>query len=59
MKLTRKDLKQMLYWILMGRRLDERITILFKEGRIRGHHHPGIGQESTNVGVCYGLAPED
>ena len=59
MKLAAKDLKEMLYWIVMGRRLEERITVLFKEGRMRGHHHPGIGQEATNVGVCYGLGKED
>jgi TPP-dependent pyruvate/acetoin dehydrogenase alpha subunit len=59
MKLTHKDLKEMLYWILMGRRLEERITVLFKEGRMRGHHHPGIGQEAANVGVCYALDDRD
>lgn len=59
MKLTKKDQKQMLYWVIMGRRLEERITVLFKEGRIRGHHHPGVGQEATNVGVCWGLDERD
>jgi TPP-dependent pyruvate/acetoin dehydrogenase alpha subunit len=59
MKLTKNDLKQMLYWVILGRRLEERITVLFKEGRIRGHHHPGVGQEATNVGACYGLNEED
>ena len=37
----------MAYWMVMGRRLEERITILFKEARLRGHHHPGIGQEAA------------
>lgn len=59
MGLSKKDLKEMLYWILMSRRLEERITVLFKEGRLRGHHHPGIGQEATNVGVCYALKEPD
>jgi acetoin:2,6-dichlorophenolindophenol oxidoreductase subunit alpha len=59
MSLSKKDLREMLYWIMMGRRLEERITTLFKEGRLRGHHHPGIGQEATNVGVCYGLKEQD
>jgi TPP-dependent pyruvate/acetoin dehydrogenase alpha subunit len=59
MKLTHGDLKQMLYWIVMGRRLEERITTLFKEGRMRGHHHPGIGQEAANVGVCRALDERD
>jgi TPP-dependent pyruvate/acetoin dehydrogenase alpha subunit len=59
MNLSRKDLREMLYWITMGRRLEERITSLFKEGRLRGHHHPGIGQEATNVGVCWALEEKD
>jgi TPP-dependent pyruvate/acetoin dehydrogenase alpha subunit len=59
MKLSAEDLKEMLYWLVIGRRLEERITVLFKEGRMRGHHHPGIGQEATNVGVCYALGKED
>ena len=59
MNLSKKDLKEMLYWVVMGRRLEERITVLFKEGRIRGHHHPGIGQEAANVGACHGLKDQD
>jgi len=49
----------MLYWMVLGRRLEERITVLFKEARLRGHHHPGIGQEAANVGVCFGLEERD
>ncbi|UCD76992.1 MAG: thiamine pyrophosphate-dependent dehydrogenase E1 component subunit alpha [Desulfobacterales bacterium] len=59
MSIPNKDLKKMAYWMLIGRRLEERITTLFKEARLRGHHHPGIGQEATSVGVCYGLEEKD
>lgn len=59
MKLGGKDLKELLYWMVLGRRLEERITVLIKEGRLRGHHHPGIGQEAANVGVVYGLEEKD
>ena len=59
MEIPKKDLKEMAYWMVMGRRLEERITTLFKEARLRGHHHPGIGQEATNVGVCYALEERD
>jgi len=59
MVIPQKSLKEMAYWMLMGRRLEERITTLFKEARLRGHHHPGIGQEATSVGVCYGLEKKD
>lgn len=59
MEIPKKGLKEMAYWMVMGRRLEERITTLFKEARLRGHHHPGIGQEATSVGVCYGLEKRD
>lgn len=59
MKISKKALTEMLYWMLLGRRLEERITVLFREGRLRGHHHPGIGQEATNVGVTYPLREDD
>ena len=59
MKLTDEDHKKMLYWMILGRRIEEKITLLFKEGRMRGHHHPGIGIEGVHVGTCYGLGKED
>jgi TPP-dependent pyruvate/acetoin dehydrogenase alpha subunit len=59
MKLSKKDLKKMAYWMVMGRQLENRITMLFKESRLRGHHHPGQGQEAAMVGICYGLKDKD
>ena len=59
MKLSNDDLKQVLYWMVMGRRIEERVTVLIKEGRLRGHHHPGMGQEAANVGVTYVLKEDD
>ncbi len=58
-KLTVKQLKELLYWVVLGRRIEERITVLFKEGRLRGHHHPGIGVEGIHAGCCYGLTADD
>ena len=45
--------------MVLGRRIEETITMLFKEGRMRGHHHPGIGVEGIDVGCCWDLIPED
>ncbi len=59
MELSNDDLKKMLYWMVLGRRLEEKITVLFKESRLRGHHHPGIGQEAANVGAAFGLNEKD
>jgi TPP-dependent pyruvate/acetoin dehydrogenase alpha subunit len=49
----------MMFWMVLGRKIEEKITLLFKEGRMRGHHHPGIGVEGIHVGCCYGLIQED
>jgi TPP-dependent pyruvate/acetoin dehydrogenase alpha subunit len=51
--------KKMLHLMVLGRRIEETITMLFKEGRMRGHHHPGIGVEGINVGCCWDLIPEE
>jgi len=59
LNVTEKQLKEMMYWMVLGRRIEQKITLLFKEGRLRGHHHPGIGIEGIHVGCCYGLIPED
>ncbi len=59
MNLSNKDLKEMLYWMVLGRRIEEKVTLLFKEGRLRGHHHPGIGIEGIHVSTCYSLGKED
>jgi len=59
MKLTEKDLVQMLYWMVLGRRFEERKVVLFRQGRLRGFLHPGLGQEGVHVGACYGLGDGD
>jgi TPP-dependent pyruvate/acetoin dehydrogenase alpha subunit len=59
LKLQDKNLKEMMYLMVLGRRIEETITLLFKEGRMRGHHHPGIGVEGIHVGCCYGLNPKE
>jgi len=58
-KLSHEDYKKILSWMVLGRRIEEKITLLFKEGRMRGHHHPGIGIEGVHTGTCYGLGKDD
>jgi TPP-dependent pyruvate/acetoin dehydrogenase alpha subunit len=59
MELSNEDLKKMFYWMILDRRFEERVMMLYRAGRIRGHVHPGLGQEATNVGVAYGLRGDD
>ncbi|MGD0915872.1 MAG: thiamine pyrophosphate-dependent dehydrogenase E1 component subunit alpha [Thermodesulfobacteriota bacterium] len=59
MRISEKDLRQMLYWMVLGRRFEERKMVLHRQGRIRGHLHPGQGQEAVHIGTCYGLGEGD
>lgn len=59
MALSQEDLKKMLYWMVLDRRFEERMVVLHRAAKIRGHLHPGLGQEAANVGVSYGLKKED
>lgn len=59
MNLPKKDLHQMLYWMLLCRRFEEQKMVLFRQGRLRGWLHPGLGQEAALVGACYGLEDKD
>ena len=59
MKLLEKDLRQMLYWMVLGRRFEERKVVLHRQGLLRGFLHPGLGQEAVHVGACYSLGDED
>ncbi len=59
MNLPIKDLHQMLYWMVLGRRFEEQKMTLFRQGRLRGWLHPGNGQEAAFVGACYALEDRD
>jgi TPP-dependent pyruvate/acetoin dehydrogenase alpha subunit len=59
MKLSEKDLKQMLYWMVLSRRFEERKVTLHRQGIIRGFLHPSLGQEAALVGACYSLEDRD
>jgi TPP-dependent pyruvate/acetoin dehydrogenase alpha subunit len=59
MKLSENELKEILYSMVKGRRVEEKITLLFREGKLRGYHHPAMGQEAAEIGVCYGLTSKD
>ncbi len=59
MKLSKKQVQSLYYWVAMGRRLEERVSVLIKEGRLRGHHHPAVGQEATNAAVAFAMKDED
>ena len=49
----------MYYWLRFTRAFEERISVLYKQGKILGGVYSGIGQEAVVVGACIGLEKDD
>lgn len=57
--LEKDDLLEMLYYLKLVRAIEERLSILHRQGKVLGGIFSGIGQEAIVVGTCYGLRRED
>src|SRR5918996_4024756 len=57
--LTKEQHVEMLYYMLLTRRLEEHLVGLFKEGKISGGLYSSLGQESISVGTTYALEKQD
>jgi TPP-dependent pyruvate/acetoin dehydrogenase alpha subunit len=49
----------MYYYMVLSRTFEERVSTLYKQGRVQAGVFSGIGQEAICVGTCYGLEDED
>lgn len=54
MPLSREQKKEMLWMMLLSRRLDERAWVLHRQGKI-AFHISGIGQEAAQIGAVYAI----
>jgi TPP-dependent pyruvate/acetoin dehydrogenase alpha subunit len=52
-------LKQLYSMMLKCRTMEERIRILFKQGKFSGNYYAAIGQEAIEVGAAIDLRPTD
>lgn len=59
MSLTNEQQIETLQRMLLIRNFEETAIRLYGEGQYRGSTHPYIGQESTALGVCAALEPND
>lgn len=59
MKLTKDQLLELYYWMVMDRELDEKISVSYRQGKIVGLLHQVWGQEAVNVGAAYALKKGD
>lgn len=57
--LGRDDLLQLYYFMVLNRAFDDRISTLYRQGKISGGAYGSRGQEATSVGSAYALQPGD
>ncbi len=57
--LTREELAEMLRWMILGRRFEEKAAEMYQVGEIGGFCHLYIGQEAVAVGAISPLRPDD
>ncbi len=57
--LTKDDLRTLLYWMRLTRAFDERVRLLYNQGRIPGAAFSQRGHEAISVGSSYALGPDD
>src|SRR3954454_14047980 len=57
--LPEAKLKQIYSTMLKCRTMEERIRILFKQGRFSGNYYAAIGQEAIECGAAIDLRPTD
>ncbi len=52
-------LREMLYYLSLGRYFDERMEAMYRQGRLPGAIYSGRGQEGTHVGAAFALSSSD
>ena len=53
------ELLDLYYYMVLSRTFEERVSTLYKQGRVQAGVFSGIGQEAICVGTAYGLDDED
>ena len=57
--LTQKQLAEIYYWLHLTRMFEERLTNLYRQGKVIGGLFRSLGQEGGSVGSAYALRKED
>ena len=57
--LTREQLIELYYWLRMTRTLEEKLTNLYRQGKVIGGLFRSLGQEGESVGSAYALRKDD
>jgi len=57
--LSRVQLMELHRYLLLNRMLEDKLTALYRQGRITGGLYSSAGQEAISVGTAYALGPTD
>lgn len=57
--LPRPQLHEIYYYLCLNRRVDEQLTLLYRQGKVVGGVYSGLGQEAISVGTAYALEKQD
>jgi len=57
--LTNDQLLDLYYWMQLTRAVDDRLMLLYNQGKILGASFSQRGHEAISVGAAYALGPED
>ncbi len=57
--LTKTQLHELYYWLLLNRTLEDRIVSLHRAGRVPGTVYTSRGQEAISVGTAFALEKDD
>ncbi len=58
-EIKRADLLQMYYYLRLTRAVEERVTALYRQGRIVGGVYTSFGMEAISVGYASALEQDD
>ena len=59
MKLKSEQKVELLRYMLLNRLVEERLSILYRQGKVLGGLYLSRGQEAISVGTAYALGPDD
>ncbi len=59
MKLSRAEFHNLYYYLRLNRRVDEQLTVLYRQGKVVGGVYSSLGQEAISVGSASALEPQD
>lgn len=58
-ELSKDQYIEILYYMKLNREIEDKLSFLYRQGKIVGGLYRSLGQESISVGSAYALEPED